>query len=100
MPLRAEADGWHASCVGSRREECAMARCEVCENDYDKSFEVHIGGSVHVFDCFECAIHALAPLCARCDCPVVGHGVEEDGAIYCGAHCAGLSGATEVRDRA
>jgi hypothetical protein len=80
-----------------------MARCEVCDNDYDKSFEVRmhgVNGGVHVFDCFECAVHALAPKCARCACRIVGHGVEEDGAIYCGAHCANACGATEVRDRA
>jgi hypothetical protein len=81
-------------------EVAAMARCEVCDNDYDKSFEVRMNGRAHVFDCFECAVHALAPECARCDCRVVGHGVEEDGAIYCGAHCAKASGANEVRDRA
>jgi hypothetical protein len=31
-----------------------MARCEVCGNDYDKSFQV-LDGTTHVFDCFECA---------------------------------------------
>ena len=77
-----------------------MGRCEVCGNEYDKSFDVRMNGESHVFDCFECAVHALAPACARCQCRVVGHGVEEDGAIYCGAHCASLDGATEVRDRA
>jgi hypothetical protein len=36
-----------------------MAQCEVCGNDYDKSFEVVMEGQSHVFDSFECAIHAL-----------------------------------------
>ena len=36
-----------------------MAKCEVCGNDYDKSFEVKAGGKTHVLDSFECAIHAL-----------------------------------------
>jgi hypothetical protein len=27
-----------------------MAKCEVCENDYDKTFEVVAGGKSHVFD--------------------------------------------------
>ncbi len=44
------------------------ATCEVCGNVYDKCFEVKMGGKTHVFDSFECAIHALAPTCAHCGC--------------------------------
>lgn len=77
-----------------------MARCEVCGNDYDKSFEVHAqGGAVHVFDSFECAIHRMAPVCEHCGCSVIGHGVEAGGRFYCGAHCASAVGATGLRDR-
>lgn len=65
-----------------------MTRCDTCGNDYDKTFEVHFGGGRHVFDSFECAIHKLAPQCAHCGCRIVGHGVEEAGAMYCCAHCA------------
>lgn len=39
-----------------------MAQCEVCGNDYRKSFEVVTAGGRHTFDCFECAIHRLAPV--------------------------------------
>ncbi len=35
-----------------------MAICEVCGNDYDKSFEVVSSGQKHVFDSFECAAHS------------------------------------------
>ena len=57
-----------------------MAQCEVCENVYDKAFEVRIsGGDAHTFDSFECAIHALAPTCEHWGCRVIGHGVEADG---------------------
>jgi hypothetical protein len=73
-----------------------MARCEVCGNDYEKAFEVLIDGDSHTFDSFECAIHALAPKCAHCDCHVIGHGIEADGAIYCCAHCAEESGVKGV----
>lgn len=76
-----------------------MATCEVCRNDYDKSFEVHIGGAVHVFDSFECAIHALAPECAHCQCRVIGHGTEANGQIFCCANCAKHMGAIGVVDR-
>jgi len=78
-----------------------MAECEVCGNDYDKTMEITVAGDggSHVFDSFECAIHALAPTCAHCGCRIIGHGVEGGSAIYCCAHCAERSGVTEVRDR-
>ena len=76
-----------------------MAKCEVCGNDYDKSFEVKAQGKTHVFDSLECAIHALAPTCAQCGCKVVGHGVEGAGKIYCCAHCAKRAGLVGVDDR-
>lgn len=75
-------------------------RCETCGNDYDKAFTVEIGGEKHVFDCFECAIHALAPKCEHCGCRVVGHGTEAHGSIYCCAHCAHVSGVANVVDNA
>jgi hypothetical protein len=77
-----------------------MARCEVCGNDYEKAFEVVMDGVSHTFDSFECAIHALAPKCAHCDCHVIGHGIEEGGAIYCCAHCAEMSGVEGVHHHA
>jgi len=77
-----------------------MATCEVCGNEYDKAFTIETADAkTHVFDSFECAIHALAPACAHCGCSVLGHGVESDGMIYCCAHCAGASGVAEVKDR-
>lgn len=77
-----------------------MAVCDVCGNDYDKAFQVLLGGEKHTFDSFECAIHALAPRCARCSVRVTGHGLESGGAIYCCDHCARAEGVSEVRDRA
>lgn len=78
----------------------AERTCEVCGNDYDKTFEVIVAGRTHVFDCFECAVHALAPPCAHCGCRVVGHGMEVDDTLFCCAHCARESGHGELRDRA
>ena len=77
-----------------------MAKCDVCGNEYDKAFEVTAGGHTSTFDCFECAIHALAPACAHCGCKVVGHGVEQGGTIFCCAHCAKQAGITGLKDRA
>jgi hypothetical protein len=76
-----------------------MAQCEVCGNDYDKSFKVVMNGKQRTFDSFECAIQALAPTCSHCRCRVIGHGVEQSGTIFCCAHCAKESGARELRDR-
>jgi hypothetical protein len=79
-----------------------MAVCEVCGNDYWLAFQVRtVGGQVHTFDSFECAIHKLAPVCEHCQCKIVGHGVEVGGHFFCCAHCARTSGmaeAAEIRD--
>ena len=77
-----------------------MAKCEVCHNDYDKAFEVVMKGTSHTFDSFECAIHALAPICPHCSCKIIGHGVEASGKIFCCANCAKESGVANLRDRA
>ncbi len=76
-----------------------MARCEVCGNDYDKTFEVTMEGKRHVFDSFECAAHALAPTCSHCGIRILGHGLEADGRFYCCDHCAEKSGVKGLRDR-
>ncbi len=76
-----------------------MAKCEVCGNDYDKSFQVIRDRETHTFDSFECAIHALAPACAHCGCRIIGHGVEAGGTFYCCAHCAKHAGVRGVDDR-
>jgi hypothetical protein len=77
-----------------------MAKCDVCGNDYDKTFQVTQLGKTYIFDSFECAIEKMAPRCEHCGCRIIGHGLEKSGTIYCCAHCAGQSGATELRDRA
>lgn len=74
-------------------------KCEVCGNDYDKSFKVIHEGKEHVFDSFECAIHALAPTCAHCGCHIVGHGVQAGSRIYCCAHCSQQDGIEGLTDR-
>jgi hypothetical protein len=77
-----------------------MAKCELCGNDYDKTFEIIQDGKTHVFDSFECAIAVVAPECEHCGCKIVGHGVEATtGKIFCCAHCARESGETKLRDR-
>jgi hypothetical protein len=78
-----------------------MAECEVCGNEYDKPIEVSVaGGDTHVFDSFECAIHALAPTCDHCGCRIIGHGIEAGGSFFCCAHCAHSEGVEAVTDRA
>jgi hypothetical protein len=75
-------------------------RCEVCENDYDLSFQVIAAdGRPHVFDCFECAIHALAPTCVHCGCRIIGHGMQAGSRMFCCAYCASCEGVPEMADR-
>jgi hypothetical protein len=76
-----------------------MAQCEVCGNDYDKTMEIARGGETHVFDSFECAIHAMAPTCDHCGCRIIGHGIEAGDRTFCCAHCAEVSGVEGARDR-
>jgi hypothetical protein len=79
-------------------EEVIMGKCEVCGNDYYRSFQVIVAGREHTFDSFECAIHSLAPVCDHCGCKIVGHGIEASGTFYCCAHCAREAGVTAVAD--
>lgn len=65
-----------------------MARCVVCGGEYAKSMEIRLNSVTGTYDCFECAIHALAPACEHCGCRVIGHGVEATGRIFCCTHCA------------
>jgi hypothetical protein len=77
-----------------------MATCDSCGNEYDKPLEITKDGQTHTFDSFECAIHAMAPKCAHCDCRIIGHGVEAKGKMYCCANCAKLEGVKGISDRA
>jgi hypothetical protein len=77
-----------------------MAKCETCGNDYDKAFQVIKDGITHTYDSFECAIHALAPICSACGIKIIGHGLEKDATYFCCDHCAEKLGVSELRDRA
>ena len=76
-----------------------MGICAKCGNDYDKAFEVRMGGQSHTFDSFECAIHSLAPTCENCGVRIVGHGMEARGQFFCSQHCAERVGVDGLRDR-
>jgi hypothetical protein len=69
-----------------------MARCDTCGNDYERSFEITLDGRSYTFDCFECAIHKLAPVCEHCACRILGHGVQSGDQIFCCSHCARMKG--------
>ena len=60
-----------------------MATCEVCGNDYEDAMTIERRGESHVFDSFECAIHALAPTCEHCGCRVIGHGIRAGDRTFC-----------------
>lgn len=75
-----------------------MPVCEVCKNEYDKPIMITVAGVAHTFDSFECAVHALAPVCDHCGCRILGHGVEANGATFCCAHCAKEMGHHTAKD--
>ena len=74
-------------------------KCDVCGNDYDKAMIIEVDGRCGTFDSVECAIHALAPVCAHCGCRVIGHGMHAGGVFYCCAHCARHAGVQGLDDR-
>lgn len=76
-----------------------METCENCGNSYDKAFSVRLNGKEHIFDCFECAINKLAPVCAHCHTRIIGHGVEAGNRIFCCGHCAHQSNFAQITDR-
>ena len=75
-----------------------MLCCETCGNEYASPITVTMNGRAHVYDSFECAIHALAPTCSRCGIRVVGHGVESGSRVYCSASCARDAGVRGLAD--
>jgi hypothetical protein len=76
-----------------------MAKCDSCQNEYDKTFQVTMDDKTHTFDSFECAIHTLAPKCNHCGCKIIGHGVEKN-KTFCCASCARGAGIDDLQDRA
>ncbi len=85
---------------GSTGNRVAMAICDTCGNDYDKSFTVTFSdGRTATFDSVECAVDQLAPECAHCGCRILGHGIETPEAMFCCAHCARKDTNADVNDR-
>ena len=76
-----------------------MGKCDVCGNEYDKSFEWKGPAGQGTFDSFECAIERFAPTCQHCGCRIIGHGVEVTGRPFCCASCARQAGEEGTRDR-
>lgn len=76
-----------------------MPTCDMCGNEYDRTFTVSTPDRTGTFDSFECAIHAMAPTCGHCGCRVIGHGVQSGGAVFCCANCARQSGEEGLVDR-
>ncbi|MEV7339960.1 hypothetical protein [Streptomyces sp. NPDC093544] len=54
---------------------------------------------MHVFDCFSCAIHRMAPICEHCRVQIIGQGVEAEGQWFCGGHCARAEGKAGIIDK-
>lgn len=82
------------------RQEVLMKRCDKCGNAYHNTFEIVKNGKSYNFDCFECAISLLAPVCSCCGTQIIGHGLEKGEDLYCCAGCARNHGITELQDHA
>lgn len=62
--------------------------CEVCGNETEQALAVTVAGALHVFDTFDCAIQALAPVCERCGRTITGQALRREGGVYCSRECA------------
>jgi hypothetical protein len=60
--------------------ERPVAKCSVCQNEYDKTFKSLRTGRPKYLTVSN-AIAAMAPTCAHCSCRIIGHGVEQEGAL-------------------
>ena len=76
-----------------------MPVCAQCGNSYDKAFQLTNAEGSFWFDSFECAIEAVAPRCAHCQCRIIGHGMEANGRFFCCDHCAEHMGVEGLNDR-
>lgn len=76
-----------------------MATCNACKNEYDNTFKVIKDNKEYEFDCFECAIHLLAPCCEHCGCKIIGHGIQAKNLYYCCANCLRNEGNDKAVDR-
>ncbi len=73
--------------------------CDHCGNQYDKLMKIQLGDKEGHYDCFECAIQALAPNCKQCGVRIIGHGLEEEDEMFCCASCARMMGDHHFVDR-
>jgi hypothetical protein len=72
-----------------------LMRCEACGNACEAPMEIRLRGRVRVVDCFECAIHLMAPACARCRGRIIGQAA---GSVYCSPHCARAAASRQSPD--
>lgn len=72
-----------------------MDPCDVCGIENERALQITMDGRSYTFDCFECAITKLALQCSHCGCRILGHGLEEEGQLFCCANCARNAGVRE-----
>lgn len=65
-----------------------IKECENCGLTHDKAFVIFKEGREHTFDSFECAINFVAPRCFHCNTIILGRQIDQDGEIFCSAHCS------------
>ena len=82
--------------MGKSMQMPVSSSCEVCGNNQDHCFEVHLGGERHVFDSFECAIRGLLPKCDLCGGLILGPGIQIENTQVCSYMCASLYSTQEI----
>ena len=65
-----------------------MGVCDLCGNDYDRSFTITRGDRSRTYDSLECAVTDLGARLRTLRVPRPGHGVEKGGVVFCCSHCA------------
>ncbi|MDH6625312.1 hypothetical protein M2271_003123 [Streptomyces sp. LBL] len=96
MSSRASSDS-----IGARDSQYSSHSPFVITAAHSPLFEISVSSKrrVHVFDCFSCAIHRMAPICEHCRVQIIGQGVEVEGHWYCGAHDARAEGRAGIVDK-
>ena len=76
-----------------------MGICSLCGNDYDKSFEVTLGGKSYTFDSFGIRHPSPGPGLRPLRLPDHRARNEVDGRFFCCVHCAETDGVAGLKDR-
>lgn len=64
-----------------------IQKCDHCGKPHQEFLKVVMAEKTYTFDCFDCAIQTLAPICPQCHCRIIGVGYERNHLKYCSREC-------------